>query len=457
MTHMRFAGGLLAALILCIHGAPWAQMRASPQLGIRAGAVGAAAAPSGPQAADYIVAVVNSEPITQYEVRSRMVRLEQQLAQQGAVLPARDELARQVLERLIVERAQLQMARESGIKVDDTLIDQAELSVAQQNQMDIPGLRRRMAEDGIAVAQFRDELRNQLLLTRLRDREVEPKVKISDLEVDQFIREQQGSSDLSQLELNLAQVLVAVPETATPEQVAALQAKAQRVRERARTGEDFGALVREFSDAPGGAATGGQMGLRSAERYPQLFLDTTRNLRAGDVSPVVRSGAGFHVLKVVERRQGGLPGADVVQSNVRHILLRLGPQMTEQQARARLTELRRRIEGGADFATLARENSQDGSARNGGDLGWANPGLFVPEFENAVNELRPGQMAGPITTRFGVHLIQLQERRTATLTQREQRDIARSVLREKKGEEEYARWAQEVRGRAYVEFRQPPQ
>lgn len=454
MTNKRLPAGLCAALILCGAAPAPAQMRASPQLGMRGGSI--AAAPGGPQAADYIVAVVNSEPITQYEVRSRMVRLEQQLSQQGAALPGRDELARQVLERLIAERAQLQVARESGIKVDDSMVDQAELNLAQQNQMDIPALRRRMAEDGVALAQFRDDLRNQLLLTRLRDREVDPKVKVTDLEVDQFIREQQGSADLSQLELNLAQLLVAVPETATPEQVAGLQARAQRAWERARGGEDFAALVREYSDAPR-ASAGGQMGLRSADRYPQLFVDATRGLRSGDVSAVVRSGAGFHVLKVIERKQGGLPGADVVQSHVRHILLRLGAQTTEQQARARLSDLRRRIEGGADFAALARENSQDGSARNGGDLGWANPGLFVPEFEEAVNELRPGQLAGPITTRFGVHLIQLLERRTATLTQREQRDIARNVLREKKLEEEYQRWAQEVRGRAYVEFRQPPQ
>ena len=431
-------------------------LRVSPSIG--ASRANQPAPPSGPRQADYIVAVVNSEPITNNEVRARMVRVEQQLAQQGGALPPRDLLARQVLERLIGEKAQLQLARETGVRVDDATVDMAEQNVARQNQIDVAELRRRLQADGLSVAQFRDELRNQLLLTRLRDREVEPRVRVNDLEVDQFIQEQQGSNDLATLELNLAQILVPVPEGANEAQVMALQARAQRALERARAGEDFARLVRECSDAPGAAASGGQMGLRPADRYPQLFINATLSLPEGGISGVVRSGAGFHILKVVEKRQAGMPGVSVTQSRARHILLRPGPQLSESAARERLADFRKRILAGtADFAQLARENSQDASARNGGDLGWANPGLFVPEFEDVLSDLQPGQISEPLVSRFGVHLIQLMERRQATLSQREQREIARNLVREKKLDEAYSSWAQEVRGRAYVEFREPPQ
>jgi peptidyl-prolyl cis-trans isomerase SurA len=441
------------ALVPAAHGQG---LRVSPQLG---GARPAArASDSSPRAADYIVAVVNSEPITNNEVRSRMIRFEQQLAQQGTALPPRSELARQVLERLISEKAQLQLARETGIKVDEATLDQTEQNLARQNQVDVAEFRRRIAADGVEPSQFRDDLRNQLLLTRLRDRELEAKVRVSDLELDQYIREQQGLSDASAIELNLAHILIAVPDGATLQQATALQAKAQRVQERAAAGEDFAKLAREFSDAPEAAATGGVVGLRTADRYPPLFVEATQELREGGVSKVVRSGAGFHIVKVVEKRHGGLPGAHVIQNHARHILLRPTAQMSEAAARTKLAEFKKRIEAGqADFAQLAKENSQDASARNGGDLGWANPGLFVPEFEDTVNALSPGQISEPLVSRFGVHLIQLLERREAALSQREQRDLARNVVREKKLDDAYVSWAQDVRGRAYVEYRDPPQ
>lgn len=430
-------------------------LRASPQLGSSRPAL--PSPPSGPRQADYIVAIVNSEPITNNEVRSRLVRAEQQLVQQGGVLPPRDQMARQVLERLIAEKAQLQLAREGGMKVEDTAVDQAEANVARQNQIDVVELRKRLVADGLSVAGFRDELRNQILLSRVREREVEPKVRVSDLEIDQFIQEQQGNNDISTMELNLAQILVATPEGATAVQKTALQARAQRALDRAKAGEDFGKLVREFSDAPGAAASGGQMGLRPADRYPPLFVNAVQAVPEGGLSPVLESEAGFHVLKVVEKRQAGMPGINVIQSRVRHILLRPGPQLGETAAIERLADFRKRVLAGtADFAQLARENSQDASARNGGDLGWTNPGIFVPEFEDAVSDLQPGQLSEPVVSRFGVHLIQLMERRQATLSQREQRDIARNLVREKKLEEAYAEWIREVRGRAFVELREPP-
>jgi peptidyl-prolyl cis-trans isomerase SurA len=417
----------------------------------------ARAAEGSPRPADYIVAVVNSEPITNNEVRARMARFERQLEQSGQQIPPRPEFARQVLERLISEKAQLQLARESGLKVEESIVDQAEQNVARQNRIDVAELRRRLAAEGIPLAQFREDLRNQLLLTRLRERELESRVKVSDADIDQFLREQQQGGDAAQMEINLAHILVAVPENASETQIANLRAKAQRVQQRARGGEDFAMLVREFSDVPGAAATGGQVGLRMADRYPPLFVQAVRALPEGAVSEVIRSGAGFHVLKVIEKRSTSLAGARVVQNHARHILLRPSAQLSEGAARQRLADFKRRIEAGqADFAQLAREFSQDASAANGGDLGWAGPGLFVPEFENALDALAPGQIAQPLVSRFGVHLIQLLERRETTLSQREQREMARNLVRERKLDEAYARWAQDVRGRAYVEMRDPP-
>ena len=295
------------------------------------------------------------------------------------------------------------------------------------------------------------------MLTRLRERDVEPKVRISDLEVDQYLRDQQSNSDPAAMEVNLAQILVAVPDSASTEQIAALQARAQGLLARARAGEDFALLAREFSDASD-RANGGQLGLRAANRYPPLFLDAIQTLAVGGISTLVRSGAGFHILKVIEKKGAGMPAMTVTQNKARHILLRTSPQLSETAARDRLNDFRKRILAGqADFATLAREYSQDGSAAQGGDLGWANPGMFVPEFEEVMNRLEPGQISEPLVSRFGVHLIQLMERRNTTLSQREQREMVRSMLREKKLDESYAIWAQDLRGRAYVEIREPQQ
>jgi peptidyl-prolyl cis-trans isomerase SurA len=429
-------------------------LRTTPQL--RQASPALPSAPPVQRPADFVVALVNSEPITNNEVLARLLKAEQLISRNGGAMPPRAELARQMLDGLIDERAQLQLARESGLKVDEPTLDIAVESIARQNGVDVAELRRRVQADGMDYAQFRADLRDKVLLQKLREREVEPRVRITDQDVDQFIRDQRDSTDVSALELNLAQVLVAVPENATPEQVATLQAKAQRAWERARAGEDFGALARELSDGQN-RTTGGQFGLRSADRLPPLFVEATKNVRTGGIAAIVRSGAGFHVLKVIEKRQAGLPSVQVVQTRVRHILLRPGPQLSESAALARLAEWRKRIEAKeADFAALAREFSQDGSAREGGDLGWANPGQFVPEFEEVVIGLAPGQIAPPVVSRFGVHLIQVLERREATLSEREQRDMARNLVREKKLDEAFSLWAQEVRGRAYVEIRQPP-
>jgi peptidyl-prolyl cis-trans isomerase SurA len=405
--------------------------------------------------ADFIVAVVNSEPITSSEVQAQVKPILQQFAQQGRATPPLADLQRQVLERLIMERAQLQLAASTGMRVDEVAIDQAEQNVARQNQIDVPELRRRVLADGLAMSQFRQRLRNQLLLMRLREREVESRVRVTDLEVEQYLREQSAVDPATQ-PVHLAQILVAVPEAATAVQIAALENRAKSALARARAGQDFSALVAELSDAPD-RANGGQMGLRTPDRYPSIFIEATQNLASGDISSLVRSGAGFHILKVIEKRNSGLPNMTVTQSRARHILLRPNANLTEKAAMEKLAEYKRRIVAGqADFAALARDNSQDSSAAQGGDLGWASPGMFVPEFEEVMNRLAPGQISEPLISRFGVHLIQLNERRQATLSQREQMETVRALLREKKIDEAYTIWAQDLRDRTYVEIREAP-
>ena len=372
-------------------------------------------------------------------------------------MPPRDQLARQLLEQIISERAQLQRGAELGIRVDEAALAQAEQSIAAQNQLTPEEFRRRIAADGVDINQFRNDLRSQILLRRVREREVDSKVRVAEADIDDFIRERQGSNDVASLQLNLAHVLVLVPEDATPDRVQALQARAQNVADRARAGGDFAELAREFSEAPE-RVNGGVFGLRPANRLPELFVDATRSLSAGSVAGPLRSPAGFHVLKVIEKRQAGLPDVTINETRARHILLRLSPQLTEAAAVARLAGFRQQLTSGqATFEALAREHSQDGSAQDGGNLGWAQAGQFVPEFEAAMSRLRPGEVSPPVVSRFGVHLIRVEERRQSTLSARDQREMVRGLVREKKATEALRTWAQDVRGRAYVEYREAPQ
>ncbi|MGV0958904.1 MAG: peptidylprolyl isomerase [Limnohabitans sp.] len=408
--------------------------------------------------ADFIVAVVNSEPITNQEVQVLRQRMTREAASRGGATADVALLTRQALDQLINEKAQLQQARENGIKIEEEAIDQAELNVAANNQITREELRKRLVTDGMTVKAFRDQLRDQLMLTRVREREVDGRVRVSDLEIERYLQEQiQAQGGQASSELNLGMILIAVPENSSEAQVKALQERANDVARRARSGENFAELAKRFSEANDKGANGGAMGLRTADRYPELFLNATRELRVGATSPVVRSGAGFHILKVIERRQGPAT-LMVTQTRARHILLRPTAQMSQAQAVARLSELRQSIVSGkTDFAAAARQISQDGSAAQGGDLGWANPGMFVPEFEQVMNRLRPGQVGEPLVSRFGVHLIEVTERRNAPLSDQEQRTIARNALREKKIDEAYVTWVEDVRGRAYVEMREPPQ
>ncbi len=406
--------------------------------------------------ADYIVAVVNSEPVTNNEVRTRLIRFERRLAEQRVAMPPRTELIREVMDDVIIEKIQLQLARESGLKIDDRAVDAAVLNFANQNKISVAELRSRTSADGIGFAQIRSDIQNQLLIQKLRDKEIVGRITISDSDVDGYLREQFGPADAMQLNIDLAQILVAAPETATTSQLQALRERAERILTRARAGDDFFKLAQENSDAKD-ATTGGQMGLRSVDRYPTLFTEATQNLSVGGISGIVKSGAGFHVLKVLDKQESNSSSVKIPQTRARHILLRTGPQLSETAAIAKLADFKKRIESkSADFATLAKENSQDASAAEGGELGWANPGQFVPEFENAMNQLALGKISDPLVSRFGVHLIQVEERRQNQLTLAEQRELARSALREKKLDENFANWLRDLRSNAYVEYREPP-
>ena len=407
--------------------------------------------------ADFIVAVVNSEPITNREVQVLRQRIANDAVARGGSQPDAQELTQIALEQLINEKAQLQQARDGGIKVEPEAIEQAELNVATSNQLTPEQLHKALAQDGISLNAFREQLRTQITLTRLREREVEGRVRVSDQDIEQYLRTQlQAQATQIPGLVNLGMLLVAVPENSTEDEIKALGERAANLAQRARAGENFAELVKAFSQAPDRAANGGEMGLRPADRYPELFMDATRGLKTGEVAAPVRSAAGFHVLKVLERRQ--INTLVVAQTRARHILLRPTAQMSQTQAVAKLAEVRQAIVSGkADFAVMARQMSQDGSAQQGGDLGWANPGMFVPEFEEVMNRLRPGQVAEPLVSRFGVHLIEVTDRRNAPMTDQEQRNLARNVLREKKINESYATWVQDIRSRAYVEMREPPQ
>ena len=450
---------LAAGLFSLVAAAPTALAQRAPAPAAPAGAAAAAPAPAPAPAAppsrrsgDYIVAVVNQELVTNREVQARLARVEQDAARNNTRLPDRDALQREVLDQLIDERAQLGFARDSGVRVDDAEIERAVGNVAAQNQLTLAQLRERLRTEGLDFARFRQNLRDQLALERVREREVQTRLRITDAEIEAWLTEQREKNGAA-TEYNIAQILIAVPENATPAVVAQRRQLGVTLLQRLRAGEDFAALVREASDGP--KDQGGELGTRRADRLPDLFVEAVAPLRPGEVAPqVLRSGAGFHVLRLVERREAALT---VTQQHGRHILLRPGPKLTQEAAVRRLAGWRRQIEAGtARFEDLARQHSEDGSAAQGGDLGWAGPGQFVPEFEQALSALRPGGLSEPLVSRFGVHLIQLLERREARLDVREQREMARNALREQKYDEAYADWAREVRARSYVELRDPP-
>jgi len=404
---------------------------------------------------DYIIAVVNQELVTAVEVEMRLARAQEEAKRSGARLPPEAELRRQVLDALVEERVIVTYARDSGMKVDDVDVDRAVQNVAAQNQLTLDQLRERIKRDGLDYPRLRANLRDQIMVERLREREVGQRIRITDGDVDKLL-EQQRASVSADIELNIAQILVSVPEGASEAETAARRARAEQALNRVKAGEAFDAVAREVSE-DGNRQKGGELGLKPSSRLPDPFVEAVRGLQPGQVAPaLLRTGAGFHALKLLERKDAA--AIRVTQTRARHILLRPSAQLSAETAARRLADYRRQIESGArSFEDIARQYSEDGSAPQGGDLGWVPPGVMVPEFEEAMDKLQPGAISPPVVSRFGVHLVQVLERRQVALDAKQVREQARNVLREQKFDEAYAEWAKDLRARAYIEMREPPQ
>lgn len=409
-----------------------------------------AADPSQQVVSDYIVAIVNNEPITFQELRARLYRVELQLLQAGAALPEREELRAQLIDKMVSDRAQVQTAREMGLRVDDNAVQQALQNMAAQNNMSDVELLEKLRKDGVSIAQLRSDLRDELLLDKVQDYETN-QIKISESELDDYIvEERQRIQDPREERLNLAQVLVAVPENASEPKIEELRKRAQDIANRARK-EDFANLVK-LSDAQ--KSNGGAMGLRSQADYPDLFVETAANMRIGQVSDPVRSDAGFHILKLLQRGKPQIENS-VVQTKARHIIIRPDERMNQEQVIAELKKVKEDIVSGKlTFEAAAKEYSQDASAGTGGSLGWTAPGQFVPEFEEAMNGLQQDVVSEPIVSRYGVHLIEVQARKRVQVGDFEQRELARKALRQRKSREALKHWSEDVRARAFVSF--PP-
>ncbi|MCA1325223.1 peptidylprolyl isomerase [Herbaspirillum sp. alder98] len=407
-----------------------------------------------PTAVDSIIVVVNNDVITRQEVADRLRTIEQRMAAQNVPVPPRSQLVRQLVERMIVERAQTQMAKESGIVVDDAMLDRAMQRIAEQNKISMAALRTQLEKDGIVYASFREDIRREILSQRLREREVDNKITVTESEVDNYLAAESNAGAAHQ-EIDIAQILIRVPENASPEQLAQRRERAEDVLRQLRTGADFAKTAAAYSDGAD-ALTGGDLGWRPADRLPQLFVDATASLQDGQVSAIVKSGNGFHILKLVGRRAADNTQATapaVQQTHARHILIKVTQVVTAAEARRKLTELKERLDNGANFEELAKLYSNDLSAAKGGDLGWVYPGDTVPEFERAMDQLKPGEVSQPVESPFGFHLIQVVERKTDDASRERTRAAARQAIRERKIEEANEDWLRQIRDRAYVEYR----
>ena len=404
-----------------------------------------------PVEVDRIVAVVNNEVITALQLRERVAQATRQLQRQGGQLPPAEVLERQLLERLIVERAQLQLARDTSLRVDDGMLERAIARIAANNKLSATELRAALERDGVSWSRFRDEIRTEIVLTRLREREVDNKVVVTDAEVENFLTNNPDA--FSGIEFQLAHILLRAPEGASPEQIARLRERAEKVMARLRSGEDFARVAAETSDAPDGISAG-NIGWRERDRLPALYADAARDLKPGELSPVLRSASVLHIVKLVDKRGGAAAGPQQLeQTRARHILIKTSEVLSDTEAEARLLALRERVVNGADFGELAKANSADLSAAKGGDLGWVNPGDTVPEFERAMNALKPGDISAPVRSPFGWHLIQVTERRVQDVTEERKLNAARAILRERKAEAAYEDWLRQLRDSTYVDYR----
>ena len=406
--------------------------------------------PSRVQPVDRIVAVVNDEVITSNELADKVGLITRQLQRQGGQLPANDVLTQQILERMVNDLLQAQLAKETGIKVDDATLERTIDRIAQENNLSRSDFRVALERDGIKYPKFREDIRNEIALARLREREVDNAVVVTDAEVDTELA-REAKEKTSDSEFRLAHILVLVAPQATAEVIEQRRRRAMQALAEVRKGSNFAQVAAAFSDAPD-ALQGGSLGWRPAARLPTLFTSVLEKLEPGEASDIIRSPNGFHIIKLLEKR-GKAAAVGVQQTHVRHILLRAREGLSDTEARDRLARLRQRIEQGADFAELARVHSEDATAPKGGDLGWITAGDTVPEFERAMNALSEGAVSQPIQTPFGWHLVQVVARRSDELSEDRKKLAARQAIRARKADEAFQDWLRQARDRAFVENR----
>jgi peptidyl-prolyl cis-trans isomerase SurA len=457
----------LAAVMLCALAAGDVLAQRAGDPAAPAAAPAAAAKPSSgflPPAAssakviDSVYVIVNDEVITRREVDNRVREITARLRAQNAQLPDPDDLRRQVVEAMISERAQLQLGKEYGVRVSDIEVDRAIGRIAESQKMSVQEMRNQMEKEGMTFAQFREQIRNEMVLQRLTDHEVDSKIQVSEAEIDTYLAAEKAAA-ADRVEVDISQILVRIPENASPEQIAARKARADEVARQLRTGADFAKMAATYSDSPD-ALQGGAVGWRDPDRLPPTFATELRKLKPGQVTPVMRTNFGFLILKLVGQRkpdaqQEQQEQAAVQQTHARHILLKVTPTQTEDEARKKLLDLKAKIESKqASFEDLARQNSQDSYASKGGDMGWVEPGDIPDELASAMNALKTGQISDPVKTPFGMHIVQVVERKTQDTSKDKERAAARQVLTERKRQEAMEDWARQVRDRAYVEFRE---
>ena len=399
---------------------------------------------------DRIVAVVNADVITRRDLDDRVKVAVQELRRQGTPLPTADVLEKQVLERMIYTRVQLQLAKETGLRVDDGQLEKSLSRIAEENKISVREMRETIEKDGSNFTKFREDIRDEITLSRLREREVENKITVADSEIDNALRAQQMQGATPD-EFDLSHILVRVPEQASPEQLRDRRTRAEQALAQIKGGADFRQVAASFSDAPD-AVQGGAMGWRELARLPAIFAEAVQGLKKGDASGVLRSPNGFHIVRVNDRRGQNAPMI-VSQTHTRHILIKTTEVVSENDAKERLVKLKERLDNNADFAEIARLQSEDASASRGGDLGWLSPGDTVPEFENMMNVLKPGETSGPVRSPFGWHIIQVIERRSQDMSDQQQRMRARISLRAQKADEAYQEWLRQLRDKAFVEYR----
>ncbi|MES2499386.1 MAG: peptidylprolyl isomerase [Pseudomonadota bacterium] len=399
---------------------------------------------------DRIIAIVDQGVITEQELTNRMQTVSAQLQKQGTQLPPQDVLEKQILERLIVDSLQLQLAAQTGIKVDDTVLDKTIERIAAQNKMDVAEFKDALEKDGLTLRLFREDIRNEITMSRLRERDVDNKLTVTDGEIDNFLTTQANRGD-DQDEFEISHILIRAPEDSSPEDIQKLRTKTEAVLKELADGKDFTEVSANYSDTPN-AFEGGKMGWKKGTQLPALFLDTLKPMQVGEVSKPIRSPNGFHILKLTNRR-GGEISLMVDQTHARHILIKLTEVVSEKDGKQKMDSIKERLDNGVKFEELARQYSEDGSANNGGDLGWVNPGDTVPQFETAMNELAINEISEPVRSPFGWHIIQVLERRKQDMSKEATRLKARQEIRARKSDEAYQDWIRELRDRAFVELR----